>query len=148
VYVPGTYSVFYLLDRQDIQSGVKVEDIQLVGEETITDASFFPDTEITLKGQAALPKLDSGLHNLTVFVGWIREDGAIFHANIEPFSTTAYFSVDSAAATTSPSPSSQETETAPKPLPTTFVAVSLVSIAVANMSLLIYFKKRNHRWHL
>lgn len=146
VDVSDTYSFFYLLDSQDIQSGVKVEDMQLAGEEAITDPPFFPDTEITLKGQVALPKLGNGPHNLTVFVGWTREDGVIFHANLVPFSTTAYFNVDTAVAPTpSPSPSLQETETEPEPFPTTLVIATAAPVAVVTSAVLVYFNKRKAR---
>jgi hypothetical protein len=146
VDVSDTYSYFYLLDGQDIQSGVKVEEIQLVGQETITNDTFFPYTEVNLKGQAVLPKLSDGPHNLTVFIGWVREDGVIFHANIDPFSTAAYFSVDTTTPTPSPSPSPQETETEPEPFPTVLVVAVFVTVcAIVAAGLLGYFKKRNRK---
>jgi hypothetical protein len=145
-YVSDTYSFFYLVDSQDIQSGAKVEDMQLVGEETITEAPLFPYTETTLSGQVTLPKLDNGQHNLTVFVGWIREDGVIFHANLDPFSSTAYFSVDTAVAPTpSPSSSPQEPEIEPEPFPTTSVIATAASAAIASAAVLVYFNKRKAR---
>src|SRR4030042_938042 len=52
VHVSDTYSYFYFLDGQDIQSGVRVEEIHLVGQETITNDIFFPYTVGTLSGQA------------------------------------------------------------------------------------------------
>jgi hypothetical protein len=138
VDVSDTYSYFYLLDGQDIQSGIKVDEIQLVGQETISNDSFFPYTEVTLRGQAFLPKLGEGSHNLTVFVGWMREDGVMFHANINPFSVTAYFTVDTTAPTPSQSSSPQEMET--EPFPTT-LAASVASVAIVGAGLIIYFGK-------
>jgi hypothetical protein len=145
VDVSDTYSYFYLLDGQDIQSGVKVEEIQLVGQETITNDTFFPYTEVTLKGQAVLPNLSDGSHNLTVFIGWVREDEVIFHANIDPFSTTAYFSVDTTTPTSSPLPSPQETETEPEPFTVALGTTAALAVVVIGVSLLVYFKKRNHK---
>jgi hypothetical protein len=143
-YVSDTYSYFYFLDGQDIQSGVKVEEIQSIGQETITNDTFFPYTEYTLGGQVVLPKLGDGPHNLTVFIGWMREDGVIFQANIDPFSATAYFSVEhTTTLTSSPSPSPQEAEPESESFPTTWVATSIVSVAIVSLSLLVYFKKRN-----
>ena len=142
VYVSDTYSYFYILDEQDLQSGVKVEEIQLVGQETITNDTFFPYTEYTLRGQAVLPKLGDGPHNLTVFIGWVKENGVIYQANIDPFSATTQFSVDPTATSPSPSPSPQETE--PEPFPPTLVVASVVPIAVVGLGLLVYFKKRHH----
>jgi hypothetical protein len=145
VDVSDTYSYFYILDGQDIQSGVKIEEIQLVGQETITNDTFFPYTEVTLKGQAVLPKLPDGPHNLTVFIGWVREDGMIFHANIDPFSTAAYFSVDTTTPTPSPSPSPQQTETESEPFTVALATTAAVAVVVIGLGLLIYFNKRNRK---
>jgi hypothetical protein len=145
VDVSDTYSYFYILDGQDVQSGVKVGEIQLVGQETITNDTFFPYTEVTLKGQAVLPKLPDGPHSLTIFIGWMREDGMIFHANIDPFSTTAYFSVDTTMPTPSPSPSPQQTETEPEPFTVALATTAAVAVVVIGLGLLLYFNKRNRK---
>jgi hypothetical protein len=137
--VSDVYSYFYILDGQDIQSGVKIEEIQFVGEETISNDAGFPYVETTLMGQAVLPNLSDGAHSMTVFIGEVLGDGAIRPANVDPFSATVSFNVDSAIQ--SPSPTPQENEQ--KPFPTTMVATaSGVSTALACLGLLVYFKKR------
>ena len=141
-YVSDAYLYFYLLDGQDRQSSVKVEEIQVIGQETISNDTYIPYTEYTLWGQAILPNLSDGPHNLTVFMGWVDSDEVIHHANIDPFSATAHFSVDTTTPP-SPSPSPQETETEPEPFPVTLAATVAVSVVVIGAGLLVYFKKRN-----
>jgi hypothetical protein len=137
--ISDVYSYFYILDGQDIQSGVKIEEIQLVGEETISNDAGFPYVETTLIGQAVLPNLSDGAHSMTVFIGEVLGDGAIRPANVDPFSATVSFNVDSTIQ--SPSPTAQENEQ--KPFPTTMVATaSGVSAGLACLGLLVYFKKR------
>jgi hypothetical protein len=139
-YVPDAYSYFCLLDGQDVQSGVKVEEMQLVGQETISEEHLFDYVEDTLTGHMVLPNLSNGNHNVTVFIGQTKDDGTIQPANIEPFSFSVNFSVD----TTAPFPSpAAETPLNSEPFPTTFVATaSLISIAVASFGLFLRFKKR------
>jgi len=135
--VPDVYSYFYILDGQDIQSGVKMEEIQFVGQETISNYTPFSYIETTLEGQVVLPVLSDGAHNVTVFIGQALGDGTIQPANLETFFTTANFNVDS---TTKSFPSPQETE--PKPFPATLVATaSGASAALVCLGLLVYFKK-------
>ena len=137
--ITDVYSYFYILDGQDYQSGVKLEEIQFVGEETISNDAGFPYVETTLLGQAVLPSLSDGAHSMTVFIGEVLGDGTIRPANVDPFSATVSFNVDSAIQ--SPSPTPQETASAP--LPTTLMATaSGVSAALACLGLLVYFKKR------
>jgi hypothetical protein len=137
--IADVYSFFYILDGQDIQSGVKIEEIQFVGEETISNDVGFPYVETTLMGHAVLPSLSDGAHSGTVFIGQVVGDGTIRPANVDPFSTTANFNVDSTIQ--SPSPTPQETDSVP--YPTTLVATaSGVSAALACLGLLVYFKKR------
>jgi hypothetical protein len=145
VDVSNTYSYFYLLDGQDLQSGIKVEEIQLVGQETITNDTPWPYTVDTLRGQTVLPKLSEGPHNLTVFIGWVREDGLVFHANVDPFSTTAYFSVDTTTPMPSPSPSPQETETEPESFAVALATTAAVAVVVIGVGLLVYFNKRSRQ---
>jgi hypothetical protein len=131
---------FYILDGQDYQSGVKIEEIQFVGQETMSDEGVFSYVEITLRGRAVLPSLPDGAHNVTVFIGQVLGDGTIRPANLETFSTTANFNVDSTAKS---SPSPQENEQ--KPFPTTLVATAAgASVAAVIGGFLIYLKKRNH----
>jgi hypothetical protein len=147
VYVSDVYSYFYLLDGQDIQSGVKVEEIQLVGQETISDDTFFDYLEDTLMGQAVLPHLSDGNHNMTVFIGQAKDDGTIQPANIDPFSFTVNFSVDT---TTPPSPSPEATETPlnSDPSPTTFVAASAAIVATGSgLSIAYYIRKKKNSKH-
>ena len=135
--ISDVYAYFYILDGQDYQSGVKIEDIQFVGQETLSEEHAFSYVETTLKGQAVLPTLSDGAHNVKVFIGQVLGDGTIRPANVDPFSTTANFNVDS---TTESSPSLQETEQ--KSFPTTLVATaSGASAALVCLGLLVYFKK-------
>ena len=137
--ITDVYSYFYILDGQDYQSGVKLEEIQFVGEETMSEEHVFSYVETTLTGQATLPSFPDGAHTVTVFIGQALGDGTIRPANVDPFSTTANFNVDS---TTQSSPSPQETE---KLFPTTLVATaSGASVAAVIIGLLFYLKKRNH----
>ena len=137
--VSDVYSYFFIIDGQDIQSGVKIEEIQFVGEETISNDAPLSYVETTLRGEAVLPSLSDGAHSVTVFIGQVIGDGTIQPANVDPFSTTANFNVDSTIR--SPSPTPQEADLTP--FPTTLVATaSGVSAALACLSLLIYFKKR------
>ena len=137
--ITDVYSYFYILDGQDYQSGIKIEEIQFVGEETMSEEHVFSYAETTLTGQATLPSFPDGAHTVTVFIGQALGDGTIRPANVDPFSTTANFNVDS---TTQSSPSPQETE---KLFPTTLVATaSGASVAAVIIGLLFYLKKRNH----
>jgi hypothetical protein len=85
------YPYFYLLDgeRESLMvrmlfalPSVKVEEIQLIAQKRISDdfspyerntIPWEPYTEYTLRGQAVLPNLPDGEHNLTVFMGhdWV-----------------------------------------------------------------------------
>jgi hypothetical protein len=143
--VSDAYLYFYLLDGQDRQSSVKVEEIQVIGQETISNDTYIPYTEYTLRGQAILPNLSDGPHNLTVFMGWVKEDGVIYHANIDPFSTTAHFSVDTTTPTPSPSPSPQETETEPESFTVALATTAAVAVVVIGVGLLVYFNKRSRQ---
>jgi hypothetical protein len=113
--------------------------MQFVGEETLAYTEHvFSYIETTLRGQTVLPSLPDGAHNVTVFIGQVLDDGTIRPANVEPFSTTANFNVDS---TIQSSPPPQETE--PKPFPTTLVATaSGTSVAAAIIGLLFYARVR------
>jgi hypothetical protein len=138
--ISDAYSYFYILDGQAYQSGVKIEEIQLVAQENLSEEHVFSYVETTLAGQVVLPSLPDGAHNVTVFIGQALVDGAIRPANVDPFSTTSNFNVDS---TIQSSPPPQETE--PKPFPTTLVATaSGTSVAAVIIGLLFYLKKRNH----
>ncbi|MCW4044059.1 MAG: hypothetical protein NWE94_00905 [Candidatus Bathyarchaeota archaeon] len=145
VYVSDAYSYFYFLDGQNIQSSVKVEEVQLIAQETIRNDTFFPYEVLTLRGQAVLPQLSDGEHNVTVFVGWMREDGVIYPANIEPFSATTRFCVGASLLSPAPSLLPQETEAEPAQFPVVLVAVAAVSVIVASVSLVECFKKRGCR---
>jgi hypothetical protein len=135
--ISDVYSYFYILDGQDYQSGVKIEEIQFVGQETMSDEGVFPYEETTLRGQTVLPTLPDGAHNVTVFIGQVLGDGTIRPANVDPFSTTANFNVDS---TTNSSPSPQDTASAP--FPTSLVIAVVATVAAIGVGLLVYFKKR------
>jgi hypothetical protein len=139
--ISNAYSYFYIIDGQDYQLGVKIEEIQLVAQENLSEEHVFSYVETTLAGQVVLPSLPDGAHNVTVFIGQVLDDGTIRPANVDPFSTTANFNVDS---TIQSSPPPQETE--PKPFPTTLVAATAsgTSVAAVIIGLLFYLKKRNH----
>ena len=51
-YVSDAYLYFYLLDGQDRQPSVKVEEIQIIGQETISNDTYISYKEYTLWGQA------------------------------------------------------------------------------------------------
>jgi hypothetical protein len=138
--ISDAYSYFFILDGQDYQLGVKIEKIQLAAQENLSEEHVFSYVETTLAGHVVLPSLPDGAHNVTVFIGQALGDGVIRPANVDPFSTTANFDVDS---TIQSSPPPQETE--PKPFPTTLVATaSGTSVAAVIIGLLFYLKKRNH----
>lgn len=94
-----SYPFFYILDGQDGQSSVKVEEIQVIGQERISNdvpasgnISYAPYTEYTLWGQAVLSSLSDGRHNLTVFMGadWVISN----QTSGNPLFGTVDFSVD------------------------------------------------------
>jgi len=94
-----SYPFFYILDGQDGQSSVKVEEIQVIGQERISNdvptsgnISYAPYTEYTLWGQAVLSSLSDGRHNLTVFMGadWVISN----QASVDPLFATVDFIVD------------------------------------------------------
>jgi len=117
------YLYFYILDGQDTQSGVRVEEAQIIGEETISNDTAFSYTEYTSWGQAVLPNLSDGPHNLTLYA---VDTGSIYRA-----SETIYFSI------------AEEPEV--EPFPTTLVIAPIASVAVIGLGLLVYFKKRKHK---
>ena len=135
--ISDVYAYFYIPDGQDYQSGFKIEDIQFVGQETISEKHMFSYVETTLEEQVVLPSLPDGAHTVTVFIGQVLGDGTIRPAYVDPFSNTANFNVDS---TTKSSPSPQETEQTP--FPTKLVATaSGTSAALVCLGLLVYLKK-------
>jgi len=91
-----SYPFFYILDGQ---SSVEVEEIQVIGQERISNdvpasgnISYAPYTEYSLRGQAVLSSLSDGRHNLTVFMGadWVISN----QASVDPLFATVDFSVD------------------------------------------------------
>ena len=124
-YIPPSYDYFYSLDG-DIQSSVKVEDIQVVSEEEITNESIVPYTETTLKGQAKLPFLTDGTHSIKVFSGHFI-NGKINYITSEPYSATADFIVVSGTA----SPSSEPTNyTGVRASEAEFILGTIIAVAV------------------
>ena len=82
---------FYFLDEQ---ATVEVEQIQFVGEETISDHDSWPAyAGYAFQGEAVLSNLPDGLHNLTVFSG-LAWGGPKFGNRFGPFYATVNFSVD------------------------------------------------------
>ena len=113
----GAYQYFYLLDGQDTQASVEVEEIQ----------DFGPSAEYHHEGQIILPKLPDGWHDLTVFLGYVDADGVIHHADVNPFSATAHFNVDTA--------SQQEL------FPATWLIAAIATIVIGGVALTLYFTK-------
>jgi hypothetical protein len=72
-------------------------------------------------------------------MGWVKADGVIYHANIDPFSATAHFNVD--PTTTSPSPSPSPQETKPEPFQSTWITAAATIIATGGTAVLVYFAK-------
>jgi len=154
--MPPSYSYFYSLDEQDLQSSVEIKNVQIVGKENITDDTVKPYIETTLIGQAALSGLSNGPHSIRVFYGGYLGNGTIY-AKLES-SVTAEFIINTEAELPSPSPSLEPTLTpqpTPEqtPLPTINTGPSphyydfLIggiagAVAIAALVLLYYFTKR------
>jgi hypothetical protein len=129
---------FYLLDGEDGQSGVKIEEIQVIGQREVSHelsyyAGFYwdPYIEYTLHGHAVLSNLSDGEHNVTVFADFVGNQTIEmgFFASV-PF-------------TTHNTPQSEPQE----PFPITLVVGSITSIiiAVVGIGLFVYFKKYHKR---
>ncbi|MCW4044628.1 MAG: hypothetical protein NWE94_03820 [Candidatus Bathyarchaeota archaeon] len=120
-YELGSYQYFYFLDGQDIQTSFKVEEIQ----------DFGPSAEYHHAGQAVLPTLSDGWHNVTVFIGYVDADGAIRTAEVDPLFATAHFNFSAV--------SQQE------PFPTLWLVAAIVTAATGATAFAVYFlaKKRN-----
>jgi outer membrane protein assembly factor BamB len=76
----------------------------------------------TITGNTTLLDLASGLHNVTLYAKDPFE-------NIVTYETTWFNKAEHTA----------------EPFPTTIVAASIVTVALIGLSVLVYFKKRNHR---
>ena len=91
------YPYFYFLDGQGWQASVRVEQINIIGSATVSDdvsssgIPFQPYTEYTIWGQAALPIMSDGEHNLTIGMCAELRGQALGGAFFE---TTVNFSVD------------------------------------------------------
>jgi hypothetical protein len=120
-YEWGAYEYFYILDSQDKRASVKIEEIQ----------DFGPYAEYNHEGQVVLPKLSDGGHNLTVFLGYVDADGVIHNADVDPFSATAHFNVDTA--------SQQE------PFPATWFIAAVATIAVGGAAFTLYYVTENRK---
>ena len=89
---------FYFLDEQ---ATVEVEQIQFVGEETISDHDSWPAyAGYAFQGEAVLSNLPDGSHNLTVFSG-LAWGGPKFGNRFGPFYAAVNFSVDATFPTVS-----------------------------------------------
>jgi hypothetical protein len=135
----NAYPYFYLLDGQDGKSSVKVEDIQLVSQKRISDdispyhdierrtILWDPYTDYTLRGQAVLPNLSDGDHNVTVFIDFLGN---------QTIEMDFFASVPFTIHNTSQSESQE-------PFPTVPVAIASVAmVAIIGLGLLVYFKKK------
>jgi len=138
--IPPKYDYFYSLDGQDIESSVKIEDVQIVSEEEIANETIVPYTDTTLKGQAELPLFTNGSHSIRVFSGYFI-NGKIHYIAADPYSATVDFIVISGTATPSPEPTPYEESTS---FPTSLVIASVIAAAVVlvGLVLLLYGIKR------
>lgn len=139
--VPPSYDYFYSIDGQDIQSSVKIEDIQIVSEEEITNESIVPYTDTTLKGQAELPLLANGSHSIKVFSGHFV-NGKINYVTADPYSATADFIVTSGTESLSPKPTSTPYNELAEQEVILGVAVTAVVVSVGLGLLLYRIKKK------
>ena len=114
--IPPSYYYFYSLDEQDIQSSVKIGNIQIISEEFITGDTLENYTETSLRGQVELPLLSNGPHSIRIFTGSFKSNGTIYPAqmNIASFSETAWFFVGTADASGVSSSISEPTILLPK----------------------------------
>jgi hypothetical protein len=134
----NAHPYFYLLDGQDGKSSVNVEDIQLVSQKRISDdispyhdieqrtILWDPYTDYTFRGQAVLPYLPDGDHNVTVSIDLLGN---------QTIEMDFFASVPFTIHNTSQSESQE-------PFPTVLVVASVVLVAVVGAGLLLYFKKR------
>jgi len=116
------YSYFYTIDGQSLQSGTWVENVQILGNETITNDTAFPYIEYTSWGWAYLPSLNEGAHNLTLY--------SVNHDNNYGDIETIHFNV--------------ETQLKVESFPTTLITASVFVVTVILTGLVVYFK-RFHR---
>ena len=140
VKMASDYTYFYLLDTQDLQHGIKVQNLSSVSNETVTNDTFFSYEKQTFAGEAILPVLTSGSHNLTVFIGYSTGDGTIKAANVEPFSSTISFNIDNKTVAPSQATGISNVLNNQEDLSILVVAVPIVIIAVASL-LLVHFKR-------
>ena len=139
-YIPPEYDYFYSLDGEDFQSSIKVEDVQIVSEEEITNESIVPYTETILMGQAELPLLANGSHSIKVFSGHFV-NGKINYVTAAPYSATADFIVISGTASPFPEP----TDYTGVRLSETEVIIGgafIVAIIIVGLGFLFYLIKR------
>jgi hypothetical protein len=138
--IPPKYDYFYSLDGQDIESSVKIEDVQIVSEEEIANETIVPYTDTTLKGQAELPLFTNGSHSIRVFSGYFI-NGKIHYIAADHYSATVDFIVISGTATPSPEPTPYEESTS---FPTSLVIAPVIAAAVVliGLVLLLYGIKR------
>ncbi len=143
VKMASDYTYFYLLDTQDLQYGVRVQNLVLVSKETVTNDTFFPYERQMFAGGAILPILASGSHNLTVFIGYAIGDGTLKAANVEPFSSAISFNIDNKTVIPSQTTGISNVSYNQDDLPAYLVvAVPIVIVAVIASLSLIYFKRR------
>ncbi len=113
------YSYFYTIDGQSIQSGTWVENVQILGNETITNDTAFPYIEYSSWGWAYLPSLNEGTHNLTLY--------SVNHDNNYGDIETIHFNVEAQPKVDS--------------FPSTLIIASASLIAAVCFGFVIYFKK-------
>jgi hypothetical protein len=131
----NAHPYFYLLDGENGQSSVKIEEIQVIRQREVSnELSYYagiywdPYTEYTLRGQAVLPNLSDGEHNVTVFIDFLGNQTI----EMDLFALVP-FTIYNTSQSEIQEPSS-----------TTLVIVSIASVAVIGASLLVYVRKRNH----
>jgi hypothetical protein len=135
-YSVDAYSYFYVFDGQDWQAGIKVEEIQVIGESVISDevmpdinTTYFPYTEYTLWGQAVLANMSYGRHSLTVYA--MDSDGKVAALKTITFNII----------------SEQEPQVleSSEPFPAIWVMAAAVSVAVFGVGFFIYLKRNRHK---
>ncbi len=135
-------SYFYSWDGGEMKP---INNMAIISQEPAYPAKNPPVDRTTLRGSVVLSNLTDGWHNVTFyqihqhgpFWGPIEENGAL--AELEGGeilnSVTTTFKVDTVN-------TASKVDTS---LPTALAVASIVTVAFAGVSLLVYFKKRKHK---
>ncbi len=103
-----------------------ISQIEIPNDPDSSGEFFDPYTRTTYECTANLPQLSYGVHNITIYRG-VNYDGDAYYKNLQTF----YFT-----------PTELQSSN-PEPFPTALVATAFgVSVAIALVSLLVYFRKK------